>query len=83
MKQAYGGEILDALHGIGSKASVLRKLKVSRRNWLIFSRHYGFEDGTSWSFGKLAERYKVSRQRISEIVRTAEVKVRAYARTRA
>ena len=75
-------EILKALHGIGSKAATLNKLKVSRRNWTIFKRHYGFDDGTSWSLGKLAEHYRLSRQRIGQIVKVVEDRLRAYARTR-
>lgn len=75
--------ILNALHGIGSKATVLRRLKVSKRNWLIFKRHYGFEDGTSWSCVKLAEYYKISRQGISQIIKAVKDKLRTYARTHA
>ena len=72
-------ELLSTLHGVDSKAEFLAKLGVRRRNWLIFSRHYGFEDGVSWSHGRLAKHYRISEQRIAQIVSSVVDRIREYA----
>ncbi len=62
-----------------SKIAFLSKLGVRRRNWRIFSRHYGFEDGVSWSYGRLAKHYRISEQRVGQIVSSVVDKIREYA----
>ena len=76
-------ELLSTLHGAGYKAEFLAKIGVRRRNWLIFSRHYGFEDGVSWSYGWLARHYRISEQRVGQIVSSVVDKIREYAHTHA
>ena len=76
-------ELLSTLHGADSKAELLAKIGVRRRNWLIFSRHYGFEDGTSWSYGRLARHYRISEQRVGQIVSSVVDKIREYAHAHA
>ena len=76
-------ELLLTLHGVDSKAELLAELGVRRRNWLIFSRHYGFEDGESWSHGRLAKRYRISEQRVGKIVSSVVDKIREYAHAHA
>lgn len=76
-------ELLSTLHGADSKIAFLSKLGVRRRNWLIFSRHYGFEDGTTWSYGRLAKHYRISEQRVGQIVSSVVDKIKEYARTHA
>ncbi len=76
-------ELIATLHGMNSKAEFLAKLGVRRRNWLIFSRHYGFEDGTAWSYGRLAKHYRISEQRVGQIVSSVVDKIKEYARTHA
>ena len=76
-------DILSVLHGVDSKAEFLTKIGVRRRNWLIFSRHYGFEDGVSWSYGRLARHYRISEQRVGQIVSSVVDKIRGYAHTHA
>ena len=76
-------ELLSILHGADSKTELLAKIGVRRRNWLIFSRHYGFEDGTTWSYGRLAKHYRISEQRVGQIVSSVVDKIKEYARTHA
>ena len=76
-------ELLSILHGADSKAELLAELGIRRRNWLIFARHYGFEDGTSWSYGWLARHYRISEQRVGQIVSSVVDKIKEYARTHA
>ena len=76
-------ELLSILHGADSKAELLSKIGVRRRNWLIFSRHYGFEDGTTWSYGRLAKHYRISEQRDGQIVSSVVDKIREYAHAHA
>ena len=76
-------ELLSTLHGSGCKVEFLAKIGVRRRNWLVFSRHYGFEDGTTWSYGRLAKHYRISEQRVGQMVSSVVDKVKEYARTRA
>jgi len=76
-------DFLSVLHGVDSKAEFLAKLGVRRRNWLIFSRHYGFEDGVSWSYGRLAKHYRISEQRVGQIVSSVVDKIREYAHAHA
>ena len=76
-------DILSVLHGVDSKAEFLAKIGVRRRNWLIFSRHYGFEDGVSWSYGRLAQHYRISEQRVGQIVSSVVDKIREYAHAHA
>ena len=76
-------DFLSVLHGVDSKAEFLAKIGVRRRNWLIFSRHYGFEDGVSWSYGRLAKHYRISEQRVGQIVLSVVDKIRGYAHTHA
>ena len=76
-------ELLSTLHGTSYKAEFLAKIGVRRRNWLIFSRHYGFEDGASWSYGRLAKHYRISEQRVGQIVSSVVDKIREYAHARA
>ena len=71
-------ELLLTLHGADSKAELLAELGVRRRNWLIFSRHYGFEDGVSWSYGRLAKHYRISEQRVGQIVSSVVDRIREY-----
>ena len=76
-------ELLSTLHGASCKAEFLAKIGVRRRNWLIFSRHYGFEDGVSWSYGRLAKHYGISEQRVGQIVSSVVDKIREYAHAHA
>ena len=76
-------ELLLTLHGADSKAELLAELGVRRRNWLIFSRHYGFEDGTAWSYGRIAKHYRISEQRVGQIVSSVVDKIREYAHAHA
>ena len=76
-------ELLSALHGVDSKIAFLSRLGVRRRNWLIFSRHYGFEDGVSWRYGRLAKHYRISEQRVGQVVSSVVDKIKEYARTHA
>ena len=76
-------ELLSTLHGADSKTELLAKIGVRRRNWLIFSRHYGFEDGTTWSYGRLAKHYRISEQRVGQIVSSVVDKIKEYACTHA
>ena len=76
-------ELLSTLHGVDPKAEFLAKIGVRRRNWLIFSRHYGFEDGESWSYGRLAKHYRISEQRVEQIVSSVVDRIREYAHTHA
>ena len=76
-------DFLSVLPGVDSKAEFLAKLGVRRRNWLIFSRHYGFEDGVSWSYGRLAKHYRISEQRVGQIVSSVVDKIREYAHAHA
>ncbi len=76
-------DFLSVLHGVDPKAEFLAKIGVRRRNWLIFSRHYGFEDGVSWSYGRLAKHYRISEQRVGQIVSSVVNKIREYAHTHA
>ena len=71
-------ELLSTLHGTDSKAEFLAEPGVRRRNWLMFSRHYGFEDGTSWSYGRLAKHYRISEQRVGQIVSSVVDRIREY-----
>ena len=71
-------ELLLTLHGADSKAELLAELGVRRRNWLIFSRHYGFEDGVYWSYGRLAKHYRISEQRVGQIVSSVVDRIREY-----
>ena len=71
-------DILSVLHGVGHKAEFLTKIGIRRRNWLMFSRHYGFEDGTSWSYGRLAKHYRISEQRVGQSVSSVVDKIREY-----
>ena len=76
-------ELLSTLLGADSKAGLLAELGIRRRNWLIFARHYGFEDGTTWSYGRLAKHYRISEQRVGQIVSSVVDKIKEYARTHA
>ena len=76
-------DFLSVLHGVGPKAEFLAKIGVRRRNWLIFSRHYGFEDGVSWSYGRLAKHYRISEQRVGQIVSSVVDKIRECAHAHA
>ena len=71
-------ELLSILHGTDSKAEFLAELGVRRRNWLIFSRHYGFEDGAAWSYGRLTKHYRISEQRVGQIVSSVVDRIREY-----
>jgi len=83
MSEYVSNDFLSVLHGVDSKAEFLAKIGVRRRNWLIFSRHYGFEDGASWSYGRLAKHYRISEQRVGQIVSSVVDKIREYALARA
>lgn len=83
MSEYVSNDFLSVLHGVDSKAEFLAKIRVRRRNWLIFSRHYGFEDGESWSYGRLAKHYRISEQRVGQIVSSVVDKIREYAHARA
>ena len=63
-------ELLSILHGADSKAELLAKIGVRRRNWLIFS-------------GRLAKHYRISEQRVGQIVSSVVDKIKEYARTHA
>ena len=76
-------DFLSVLHGVDSKAEFLGKIGVRRRNWLIFSRHYGFEDGVSWSYGRLAKHYRISEQRVGQIVSSVVDTISEYAHAHA
>ena len=76
-------ELLSTLLGADSKAGLLAELGIRRRNWLIFSRYYGFKDGTSWSYGRLARHYRISEQRVGQIVSSVVDKIRECAHTHA
>ncbi len=78
MVSTLAKELLATLHGADSKTEFLSKIGVRRRNWLIFSRHYGFEDGTTWSYGRLAKHYRLSEQRVGQIVSSVVDKIREY-----
>lgn len=83
MSEYVSNDFLSVLHGVDSKAEFLAEIGVRRRNWLIFSRHYGFEDGTTWSYGRLAKHYRISEQRVGQIVSSVVDKIKEYARTHA
>ena len=76
-------ELLLTLHGASNKAEFLAKIGVRRRNWLMFSRHYGFENGVSWSYGRLAKHYRISEQRVGQSVSSVVDKIREYAHAHA
>ena len=83
MSEHASNDFLSVLHGVDPKAEFMAKIGVRRRNWLIFSRHYGFEDGTSWSYGRLAKHYRISEQRVGQIVSSVVDKIREYAHAHA
>lgn len=83
MSEYVSNDFLSVLHGVDSKAEFLAEIGVRRRNWLIFSRHYGFEDGTTWSYGRFAKHYRISEQRVGQIVSSVVDKIKEYARTHA
>ena len=83
MSEHASNDFLSVLHGVDPKAEFMAKIGVRRRNWLIFSRHYGFEDGTPWSYGRLAKHYRISEQRVGQIVSSVVDKIREYALARA
>lgn len=83
MSEYVSNDFLSVLHGVDSKAEFLAEIGVRRRNWLIFSRHYGFEDGVSWSYGRLAKHYRISEQRVGQVVSSVVDKIRKYARVHA
>ncbi len=75
--------LCDALHGTALKKRILKETGISRKNWLVFTRHYGFADGEDWSYGRLARHYRVSEQCIAKKVHSVEEKVREWAQENA
>ncbi len=71
--------LADALHGLASKKRILSETGIPRKSWLIFERHYGFADGTDWSYAKLARHYRVSEQCIAKKLRSVRDRLRAWA----